>query len=208
MNKRHVFTTDTALTIRRTFAAPGDQPTAGQPAERPIATLEGWAIRYNVPSSDRGGFKVKLLPGSANFAAPTFALYHHDFRGVIGSTQNGTLRLFPDDQGVRVEIDLPDTTTGRDVEELVENGYVGGMSFAMVGEPDSQETTENGQTVVTVSRFECDEVTVTPIPAFVQTSIGIQADNVPEDEPQDYSRELTPHLLKLEAYRLSNYRLD
>src|SRR4051812_15470765 len=118
MDKRHVFTADSGLVLRRKFdnAPSGGTPDGAGPTEAPIATLEGYALKWNVLSSDRGGYKVKLLPGSANFATPTLALWHHDFAAPIGNTANGTLRLYPDSEGIRIECDLPDTTTGRDVE--------------------------------------------------------------------------------------------
>lgn len=139
-----------------------------------IATLSGYAIVWNVLSGDRGGYKVRLLPGSASFATPTLALHGHDFNQVIGNTKNRTLRVFPDSIGVRVEIDLPSTTLGRDLFELIGRGYVGGMSFQMDGGPlRSAERVEGGQKIVDVSSFLCNEVTVTAIPAFASTSIGV-----------------------------------
>jgi HK97 family phage prohead protease len=212
--KRIVYTTDARLALAK-FAA-----VEGQPEK--IATLSGYAIVWDVLSSDRGGFKVRLLPGSATFATPTHALYHHDYTHVIGSTANGTLRLYPDETGVRVEIDLPDTTSGRDVEELVEGRYVTGMSFAMIGTPDASEVTEAGQTILNVAKFDCDEVTVTAIPAFTATSIDVKEDDVPEDAaagPSQMSaakkmddeangkKERNREKRKLEELRLALYRL-
>lgn len=170
--KRIVYTTTSNLLVKKFTAV------AGQPEK--IATLEGYCMVWNTLSSDRGGFKVRLLPGSATFTTPTHALYHHDYTHVIGNTANGTLRLIPDAFGVKVQIDLPDTTSGRDCEELVEGKYVTGMSFSMVTSPIFTDTVENGETIMNVSSFVCDEVTITPIPAFVDTTIGIKEDDVAE----------------------------
>jgi HK97 family phage prohead protease len=167
---------------------------AGSPET--IGTLTGYAIVWGTLSSDRGGYKVRLQPDSATFATPTHALYHHDYRYVIGNTQNGTLRITPDLYGVKVEIDLPDTTAGRDVATLVGGGYVDGMSFAMLPNPKAETIEENGETIFEVSSFTADEVTVTPIPAFSDTSISVK----------DFSKnteERTAHALKLEAYKLA-----
>jgi hypothetical protein len=43
------------------------------------------------------------------------ALVDHDSGRVIGRSKAGTLRLNEDDKGLAVEIDLPDTTDGRDL---------------------------------------------------------------------------------------------
>lgn len=208
--KRIVYTTQSNLAVKK-FAADEGQP-------EKVATLEGYCMVWNVLSSDRGGFKVRLLPGSATFATPTHALYHHDYTHVIGNTANGTLRMYPDDYGVKVQIDLPDTTSGRDCEELVEGRYVTGMSFSMVTSPVATETVEGGETILNVSSFVCDEVTITPIPAFTDTTLDVKEDDRPEedaemskdneDEDEDESKpNFASHVLKLAKLRLDMMRL-
>lgn len=206
--KRIVYTADARLDLK--FAA-----VEGRPGK--IATLSGYAMVWGTLSSDRGGYKVRLRPGSARFTPTVHALYHHDYTHVIGNTANGTLRLFPDDIGVRVEIDLPDTTSGRDVEELVEGRYVTGMSFAMTDAPEANKVVENGVNILDVTGFTCDEVTVTAIPAFADTTIDVAEDDEPEEiAPQQLSaaknvdevmQEHARQTAKLEAYKLSLYRL-
>jgi HK97 family phage prohead protease len=187
-SRRILFTADARLKF--SLAADG--------APGKIGTLKGYALLWNVLSSDRGGYKVRLLPGSAAFATPTMALFNHDQARVLGSTANGTLRTSSDDTGVAVEIDLPDTTDGRDAVCLVRDGYVTGMSFAMTGNPQGDVTTEAGQQILNAKSYTVDEVTITAIPSFTQTSVTV-AD--PEDEP-DYSvrRE---HSLKFQTLRFS-----
>lgn len=162
-------------------------------------TLEGYAMVWHTLSSDRGGYKVRLLPGSATFTAPALALWHHDYRHPIGNTDNGTLRIASDSYGLRVEIDLPDTTTGRDVAELVEKGYVRGMSFAMLSAPKARVIKgADGQEILEVEEFTFDEVTVTPIPAFVDTSIAVKQ---PADTPSKHTAR-TAQSLTLQRLRL------
>jgi HK97 family phage prohead protease len=184
--RRILYTADARLTVaraaRRTTHAAGPAPAAGDVPEK-IATVAGYAIVWNALSDDRGGYRVRLLPGSAKFTTPAHALLHHDFSKVLGTTRNGSLRVASDAYGVRVEIDLPDTSDGRDVEELIEGRYVEGMSFSMVDAPAGELVTENGGKVLNVTAFTCDEVTITAIPAFTDTSVGIEEDDEPEDEP-------------------------
>ena len=54
---------------------------------------------------------------------------HHDPTMVLRRTTAKTLRLAKDAHGLRVEIDAPDTTAGRDIVISVERGDVTGMSF-------------------------------------------------------------------------------
>src|SRR5690554_4679076 len=108
-DRRIIFTRDSQFAVKREQGKP--------------TTLTGYALVWNALSDDRGGYRVRLKPDSAKFATPTLALFQHNFRDVIGNTENGTLRIMPDTFGVKVEIDLPDTTTGRDVAELVGKKY-------------------------------------------------------------------------------------
>jgi hypothetical protein len=156
---------------RRTLFTAECKFTVSKPADGKPATLTGYAMVWNQPSSDRGGFKVRLKPDSANFSKPTLALFDHNSSAVLGSTANGSLRLTTDDKGVKFEADLPNTSVGRDVAELVGSGYVGGCSFAMVGAPKGEKVTEGDQKYFDVSKFDCDEVTVTAMPAFDQTNV-------------------------------------
>jgi HK97 family phage prohead protease len=178
-DKRTVYSADAKLSIEKTPVAD---------ATEPKLTLQGYAIVWNVLSTDRGGYKVRLKPGSATFTDPCLALYHHEFRDLLGNTANGTLRVMPDDVGVKVEIDLPDTTTAADVAELVEDGYLRGMSFSMAkGFEEFEDVEEGGEVIRDVTRFTCDEITVTVIPAFVQTTVAVKdpAEFEDNDKPED-----------------------
>jgi HK97 family phage prohead protease len=71
-----------------------------------------------------GAFKATLASG-----ADILALCDHDPTRVLGRTRSGTLRLTENQRGLAFEIDVPDTTLGRDVLALAERGDTGGMSF-------------------------------------------------------------------------------
>jgi HK97 family phage prohead protease len=185
-------------------------PTTGD-AGGNLTTLTGYALVWNVLSSDRGGYFVRLLPGSATFLTPTFALYNHDYGAPLARNDDGTLRITSDDYGVKVEIDVPNTTLGRDLQTLIARQTIRGMSFAMVPGGESETTTEDGQEIITFSKFDADEVTITAIPAFDDTSIIVK----PNEENglstnllqlKDYTKELSKQYQKLEQYKLDSYR--
>lgn len=56
-------------------------------------------------------------------------LVDHDPGRLLARTSSGTLRLEEDAKGLRFELDLPDTSEGRDILALAERGDLGGMSF-------------------------------------------------------------------------------
>lgn len=77
-------------------------------------------------------FTEVIKPGA--FAASLkgrdiLALVDHDPARLLARTKSGTLRLEEDSKGLRFELDVPDTTEGRDLLALAERGDLGGMSF-------------------------------------------------------------------------------
>lgn len=177
-------------------------------------TLTGYALLWNVISTDRGGYKVRLLPNSATLTPNALALYSHDTKLVIGNVLNGTLRYSSDDVGLKVEIDLPDTSMGNDVATLVGDRYVTGMSFGMLLDPAPviEAKVEGGQNILEISQFTLDEVTVLARPAFTQTSIDVKADPDPPEvvEPDDagLDGEFAQKSARLKRVRLDRVRLD
>jgi HK97 family phage prohead protease len=95
-------------------------------------TLTGYAARFNEPSEPLP-FIERIAPGafkrSLSARNDIKLLWNHDSSSVLGSTRSGTLRLYEDEHGLRVEADLPDTTQGRDAKVLIQRGDVTGFSF-------------------------------------------------------------------------------
>jgi HK97 family phage prohead protease len=209
--RRTVFTTDAKLAIRRAPAATMAAGSDETPADEPKVTLEGYAMVWNTLSSDRGGFRVKLLPGSAKFTPEVHALFHHDFRAILGATGNNTLRLSSDNVGVKVEIDLPDTQCAADVAELVEDKYVRGMSFSMLWDGIEYDVrdADTDDEVMEVKSFLCDEVTVTAIPSFTDTTIGLKDGQADADDEQPAESKPEPAYARIEqTIRLERLRLE
>jgi HK97 family phage prohead protease len=91
---------------------------------------------------------------------------------LLGRESAGTLRLKQDDKGLAVEIDLPDTSDGRDVGVLIQRGDLKGMSFGFsVTKQEWDETvTPPKRTIMAVELYE---VTITADPAYPDTEIGM-----------------------------------
>ena len=78
----------------------------------------------------------------------------HTFANPLGSARRGTLRLAPHDNGLAVEIDLPDTPTGRAVLEA--NDVAGVVVRPLIDRRDATWTTEerpDGYTTAVYSRW-------------------------------------------------------
>ncbi|MBB1251837.1 HK97 family phage prohead protease [Streptomyces alkaliterrae] len=95
-------------------------------------TVRGYAYRFNELSQNLGGFRERIMPGAGADSLKVndvLATFNHDVNNVLGRTSSGTLRTGEDADGGWYEIDLPDTTLGRDLAELLARGDVRGSSF-------------------------------------------------------------------------------
>ena len=114
-----------AVTVRRFDSGGGSRPT----------TLVGLAVRYG-EVGNIGPFKERIAPGAfertLSSDSEIMAFADHDASRVLGRRSSGTLRLQDTDDGLQFEIDVPDTSAGRDVLALAERGDLGGMSFGFL----------------------------------------------------------------------------
>jgi len=96
-------------------------------------SLEGYAATFNAEARI-ADFMETIAPGAfadtLEESADVLALVDHDPGRVLARTRSGTLRLQEDKRGLKFDLDVPNTTHGRDVLELAERGDLGGMSFA------------------------------------------------------------------------------
>jgi len=94
--------------------------------------LTGYAAVFDKPTMIGNYFREVVRPGAFTNAIQNddvLALWNHDSNIVLGSTKSGTLRMFQDDKGLRVEIFPPDSNEGRDKYTSIARGDVNSMSF-------------------------------------------------------------------------------
>jgi HK97 family phage prohead protease len=141
--------------------------------------IRGYAIVFNEPSADLGGFVEIVTPAAVDRtldeALDVRALVDHDSGKVIGRTTAGTLTLAKDSRGLRVEIDPPSTTAGRDILESVRRGDVTGMSFrfAVVRPHGERFETRAGVPTRLLSDMRIQEVSVCTFPAYGATDVAV-----------------------------------
>ena len=139
-------------------------------------TVAGYAAVFDSPTDVAGIWTEIVKPGAFRDALASgqdiLALYSHELERLLGRRSSGTLRLAEDDKGLKVEIDLPDTTDGRDVGALMQRGDLKGMSFGfcVTKQEWDETTTPPTRTIMAVDLFE---VTITADPAYPDTSIGM-----------------------------------
>jgi HK97 family phage prohead protease len=100
------------------------------------------------------------------------ALVDHDSSKIIGRLSAGTLRIRKERRGLAVEIDVANTTTGRDILESVSRGDVTGMSFQFETIDDTWELVD-GTPLRTVTDMRVPEVSIVTFPAYPATDVSV-----------------------------------
>ena len=146
-------------------------------ADETRRTIAGYAAVFGGEADIGGYFREVIAPGAFTKtlqSADVRAYFDHDRGRVLGRSSSGTLRLREDETGLAVEIDLPDTSDGRDVETLIARGDIDGMSFGfMVTHDEWNETVD--PPVRTIHAVELREVSVVSEPAYADTSIALRS---------------------------------
>lgn len=144
-----------------------------------VGVLAGYAAVYERLSQNLGGFVEKVAHGAfAQTLAdnnPVLARYNHDDNQLLGTTEAETLRVASDDTGLPYEVDLPDTSVGRDVAVLAKRGDVRYSSFAFRTLEDSWSVTDQGFPLRTLIKVQLVDVAPVNNPAYRDTSVGMRS---------------------------------
>lgn len=138
----------------------------------------GYAARFGTLSQDLGGFVERIEPGT--FAktiveADIRGLFNHDSNLVLGRNKAHTLRMIEDTDGLSYEIDLPDTTAGRDVRTLLKRGDVTGSSFGFRTVADAWGETDDGYPLRTLQAVSLRDVGPVTFPAYTDAESGLRS---------------------------------
>jgi HK97 family phage prohead protease len=146
-------------------------------AENDKRTLTGYAAVFNSPTDIGGYFTEQIAPGAFDSAmnADVRALVDHDSGRVIGRTKSGTLRLSQDSRGLKVEVDVPDTSDGNDLWTLVERGDISGMSFGFRVTKQEWDDTDPDNPKRTIQAVDLFEVSAVAFPAYDDTTLAARS---------------------------------
>lgn len=163
----------------RTMAASVELRDALDPEVSP-GVLTGYAFLWDVPTRLSNFNEVverSALDGVLE-RSDVRALLNHDPNHVLGRTPN-TLSLAPDDKGLRYEVELPNTQTGRDLAVLAKRGDITQSSYAFRVTAEGQNWDEETRTR-RITRF-ADLLDVSPVtyPAQPMTEASVRTSFVP-----------------------------
>ena len=158
-------------------------PEAGGDTEKP--TIRGYAAVFDSLSVDLGGVRERIEPTAFDEALAeepdvSCRIQHEGGLTTLSRTVNGTLRIGTDETGLWYESDIPNTTAGRDILELVRAGIIDKSSFAfdLRGDYETAEAwafSPEGEATRTLKRCNLYDVAPVDGPAYPATTVSARA---------------------------------
>ncbi|WP_095347946.1 phage major capsid protein [Lentilactobacillus kefiri] len=142
--------------------------------------LEGYALMFNQPSKDLGGFIEEIDPQALQNTDLSQVLFlnDHNFNQPIAKVGSG-LTLDVDDQGLHFVVDIDDSVSYEaDLYNLIQKGVVNSMSFGFTlpddgsGEQWSEDPTTGVVTRLITNIQALYEISAVSLPAYNASSVA------------------------------------
>lgn len=152
-------------------------------ANKESRTIEGYAILFNSESEILGNF-IEVIERSAineniiNQSDIKLLYNHSEASGVLARSKygKGTLSISIDERGVKFSTELPNTSLGNDILELVKRGDLDACSFAFTIEKDSWTKLKENMYKRTISQIkELFDFSIVVTPAYSLTSVSTRS---------------------------------
>ena len=153
---------------------------AADPGEDGALVVEGRAVVYESPTVmyefDGVKYYEVIARGAldgADMRDVPFKYNHSDAVMVMARTRNNTLQLSIGDQGLWIRAQLANTTSGRDLHELIKRGDIDKMSFMFTVLEQSYNTDTRTRTITKFKRIW--DVSAVDAPAYPDTSLSARS---------------------------------
>ena len=139
--------------------------------------IEGKAIVFNQQSEYMGFYEI-IKPEAVEGIdwSKTLLLYDHEFSNILARVDAKNLTINVKEDGVYFQATLNNSTLANDVYNDIESGNVKGCSFGfnIAKGGDTWDFTADGTPLHIVTKIEnIPELSLTPIPAYTQTSASV-----------------------------------
>lgn len=139
--------------------------------------IEGKAIVFNQQSEYMGFYEI-IKPEAVEGIdwSNTLLLYDHSFSNILARVDAKNLTIDVKNDGVYFQATLNDSTLANDVYNDIKSGNVKGCSFGfnIAEDGDTWDFTADGTPLHIITKIEnIPELSLTPIPAYTQTSASI-----------------------------------
>jgi HK97 family phage prohead protease len=145
-----------------------------------VGVLHGYAALYE-SETDMIWFREVIKTGAFKRAIEenqdVRGLWNHDTSLILGRTNAGTLVIVEDSKGLRFELDLPDTTAGRDAKVSIERGDITGMSFGFRIKEETWVISDDRAVTDLREITDLDLMEISPVtfPAYKDTEVGVRS---------------------------------
>lgn len=152
--------------------------------------IEGYAIIFDKPATHQYGnrkFTETIKKGSldkTDMKDVPLRYNHNDNVMIMARTRNKSLRLIVDDKGLKIEAELLDTLSNRDLYKGIQEGLIDKMSFAFTV-ADKGDKWTFGEKETTREVYNIDklyDVSVVDTPFYDSTSIYARSLDLLESE--------------------------
>ena len=148
-------------------------------AEPDSRMVEGYAALYDSDSNDLGGFTERIAPGAFDETdmSDTVALFNHDYNFPLAARNNNSLEIIHDEKGIRYRFEMPNTSYGNDLLELMRSGLVSQSSFAFtVRGEDTKWEKDKDKYVRHINKIQkLYDVSPVTVPAYPDTSAAVRS---------------------------------
>ena len=185
----------------RTFAM--DNLELRQDEETKKRTIAGHAAVFNTIDGP-DFFRERINPGAfaeSLEADDIRALFNHNPDLILGRNKSETLRLREDETGLHMEIDVPDTTVGRDLLESVARGDISQASFAFQTIDASWDTVD-GTDVRTLEKVRLFDVSPVTYPFYEATDVALRTkQNMEKEREENINRNMNRRRKRIQVLR-------
>lgn len=141
--------------------------------------IEGYAIVYDQPATHQygqGKFTEVIRKGAldkTDMKDVPLRYNHNDTCLIMARTRNKSLQLIKDDTGLKIQAELLDTQSNRDIYKSIQEGLIDKMSFAFtVADGGDTWTFKDDETIREVNNIDkLYDVSVVDTPFYDSTSI-------------------------------------
>ncbi|WP_286909302.1 HK97 family phage prohead protease [Clostridium sp. UBA1652] len=141
--------------------------------------IEGYVATFNSKSKYMGFYEVidpRAFDSTLADGHNIFMLYNHDWDKPLADTETNTLSLSVDNIGLRFSLTLDKSISySMDAYNLVKKKLIKGCSFGFITNNETWSTNNNFEDIRTLLDVTLLECTLTPIPAYNQTSADVRS---------------------------------
>lgn len=171
--------------------------------------IEGYAIMYDQPATHQYGsrkFTETIKPGAldkTDMRDVPLRYNHNDNVMIMARTRNKSLKLIREEKGLKIQADLLDTQSNRDLYKAIQEGLIDKMSFAFTvadgGDTWTFGEEETKREVTDIAKLW--DVSVVDTPFYDSTSIYARSLELLESEEKrlESLRELELMKLKIKV---------